>query len=93
MIDEETDLPIDTTEPKYPQIQITADLDSPEGNAFVLIGKVRRELEKLDVSEEEVEEFDKEAKSGDYENVLATVSKWVDFNYWRFSRNGAELPF
>jgi hypothetical protein len=82
MIDEETDLPIDTTEPRFPEVELTVDIFGTEGNAFFLISKVRRELAYHDASEEEVEEFDKEAKSGDYQNVLDTIGRWITFTYF-----------
>lgn len=61
--------------PKYPNI--TARLVGQNGNAFVLLGIVSNALRKGKVPQSEVEAFQKEAMSGDYDNLLVTCMKWV----------------
>jgi hypothetical protein len=63
-------------EVKHPEI--TVELCGHDGNAFSIIGRVIREMKRGGVSQEEIEQFQKEATSGDYDNVLQTAMRWVD---------------
>lgn len=63
------------TEPKYPDVEVQ--LSGEDGNAFMMIGKTRRALKRHGVSDEEIEQFSTEATSGDYNNVIATIGRWV----------------
>lgn len=56
---------------KYPDIEV--ELTGSDGNAFAVIGKVKRALP-LDVQAD----FVAEATSGDYDNVLTTCCRWVN---------------
>ena len=58
-------------ETKFPTIDVQ--LTGSDGNAFAIIGKVKRALPS-DVRDE----FMNEAMSGDYNNVLATAMRWVN---------------
>lgn len=60
---------------KYPDIVVQ--LSGEDGNAFVIIGKVRRALKRADVPKDEIDSFSEEAISGDYDHVLRTCMKWV----------------
>jgi hypothetical protein len=62
--------------PKYPNV--TVKLSDRDGNAFAILGRVRRELRNAKVPLEAIEEFTKEATSGDYDNVIQTSMKWVN---------------
>lgn len=62
--------------PKYPNV--TVQLSGTDGNAFAILGKMRREMRRKGVSEAEVTEFMGEAMSGDYDNLLRTCLRWVD---------------
>ncbi len=59
--------------PKYPEI--TVKLTGTDGNAFAIIGKVRRALQNAGI---EHSGFVTEAMSSDYDNVLITCMKWVN---------------
>jgi hypothetical protein len=61
---------------KYPDVKVQ--LSGEDGNAMLIIGRVRRALKKANVPDNEVEQFSTEAMSGDYDNVLQTAMKWVD---------------
>ena len=61
---------------KYPDIHVQ--LTGNDGNAFVILGKVTAALKRNKVSQDEIDEFKKEAMSGDYDNLLQTCIKWVD---------------
>lgn len=62
--------------PKYPDI--TVELIGADGNAYNILGIVKKALTKAGVSEEEVSEFYTEATSGDYNKLLATVMDTVE---------------
>ena len=64
-----------TPGPKYPNI--TVELSEVNGNAFSIIGAVLREM-RGKVAVEEIDKFQTEAMSGDYDNLLRTCMKWVD---------------
>ncbi len=49
-----------------------------DGNAFAVIGRATKALSQAGASASEVAEFQKQAMSGDYNNVLLTVMEWVD---------------
>jgi hypothetical protein len=61
---------------KYPKIKVK--LVGTDGNAFALIGRVKRALNENKVSTEEQKMFVEEATSGDYDNLLSTCCRWVD---------------
>ena len=67
-----------STEVKYPEIEVQ--LTGQDGNAFAIIGKVSKAFRKEGVSKEEIDKFQAEATSGDYNNVLQTCMKWVEIN-------------
>ena len=62
--------------PKYPNI--TAKLSGTDGNAFSIMGTVQKALRKGGVPSEEIESYYVESVSGDYNNLLATASRWVN---------------
>lgn len=61
---------------KYPKIKVK--LVGNDGNAFAILGNVKRAMAKGGVSKEECDAFLKEAMSGDYDNLLATCCRWVN---------------
>ena len=63
-------------DPKYPDI--TVRLTGQDGNAFAILGKVKKELQRAELAKEEVDAFMEEAMSGDYDHLLRTAMKWVD---------------
>ena len=65
----------DPINPKYPDIEVQ--LTGVDGNAFSLMGVVAKGLRRAGVSFDEIDEFRKEAMSGDYDNVLRTCMSWV----------------
>lgn len=62
--------------PKYPEI--TVKLSGEDGNAFSILGAVSRALRKANVEKKEIEEFQKEATSGDYDHLINTAMRWVE---------------
>lgn len=57
---------------------LEVELSGVDGNAFCLIGAVTRALKQSGAKKEELDEFRKEALSGDYDNMLQTCMKWVN---------------
>lgn len=62
--------------PKYPGINVQ--LSGMDGNAISMMMRVKREMERAHVSRDDIEEFLKEARSGDYDNVIRTCCAWVN---------------
>ena len=55
----------------------TVKLIGEDGNAFAILGRVKRALVQAGMREE-AEAFLKEATAGDYDNLLMVVQKYVD---------------
>ena len=62
-------------EPKHPEI--TVELTGQDGNAFFILGAVRKALQREGVAQAEIDLFMQEAKSGDYDHLLQTCMRWV----------------
>ena len=63
-------------EVKYPEIVV--ELIGRDGNAFAILGAVRRALGRGGVPKEEQDAFTEEATAGDYNHLLATAMAWVN---------------
>lgn len=61
---------------RYPNI--TVELVGRDGNAFAMLGRVRRALARHGVSIEEIQEFTAEATRKDYDHLLQTTLRWVE---------------
>lgn len=57
-------------EVKYPHVKVR--LVGVDSNAFVVIGTCIKAARRAGLSNEQIEEFRKEASSGDYDKVLQT---------------------
>lgn len=60
-----------------PKTGVIVNLSSENGNAFTIVSKVRTALKKAG-RDDLIEEFTEEATSGDYDNLLQTVMKYVE---------------
>ncbi len=60
---------------KYPDIEVK--LIGEDGNAFAIMGRVQRALKDNGVPKEEINEYLDESKSGDYDNLIVTATRWV----------------
>lgn len=49
-----------------------------DGNAFAIMGRVTRALKDAGYTKEKIDEYIKDATSGDYSHLLAVSMKWVD---------------
>lgn len=63
-------------ETKYPKINVP--MVGKDGNAFAILGRVKRIMRRAGLPDSEWEAFHAEATSGDYDNVLMTVMKWFE---------------
>lgn len=59
--------------PKYPEIEV----ELPDGNAFAVIGAVRKAMQVARVPSEERQQYFEESISGDYDHLLAVAQSWV----------------
>lgn len=64
------------TTPRYPNINVP--LVGEDGNAFAILGRVSRAMRLAGVPANERDAFVNEAKAGDYDQLLATVMRWVN---------------
>ena len=62
--------------PKYPEVEVQ--LTRIDGNAFVIMGAVRRALKRAGVGSGEIDSFTAEATSGNYDHLLQTCMQWVE---------------
>ena len=62
--------------PKYPNIKVK--FTENDGNAYSMMGRVTKAMQKAGVSKVIQDEFFKEATSGDYHHVLQTCMKYVN---------------
>lgn len=65
----------DPERPLYPKA--VAQLSQCDGNAFEVLATVRRALRSVEAPADELEAFQSEAMSGDYDNLLQTAMRWV----------------
>jgi len=62
----------------YTKFNVDVELSNVDGNAFSIIGTVRKALRRAGATEEQLKEFSDDAMSGDYDHVLQTCMKWVN---------------
>jgi len=61
---------------KYPNIKVV--LVGHDGNAYSIMGRVSNALRKAHVPKKEIDKYLEESTSGDYNNLISTVTKWVN---------------
>ena len=61
---------------KYPEI--TVKLVDGDGNAFAILGSMRKAMNMANIPQEEIQNFFNEAMAGDYNHLLQTCMKWVN---------------
>lgn len=65
-----------TTGPKFPEIKVK--LVGTDGNAFAILGRVCKAMRRAGLPPAEIDEFTKQATSGDYDFLLGTCMEYVD---------------
>jgi hypothetical protein len=58
--------------------EVTVQLTGTDGNAFSILGRVRRALGDAGVPDEEIREFMDQATAGTYDELLAACMRWVE---------------
>jgi hypothetical protein len=64
-------------QPRYPDVQVQ--LSGEDGNAFAILGRTAGALRAAGVAQEEIDAYFAEATSGDYDHLLQTTIRWVDW--------------
>jgi len=57
-----------------PEVKLTGE----DGNAFYILGKVIKEMERAGATKDEIKRYKEEAMSGDYNNLLTVTMEFVD---------------
>ena len=61
-----------------PRTNIEVELVGHDGNAFAIMGRVTKALRQNGYTADDVDEYRKEAMSGDYDNLLRVTMEWVE---------------
>ena len=61
---------------RYPDV--TVQLTGMDGNAWGILGRVSKALRAAGVEQKYIEEYNEQAMSGDYDNLLRTTMEWVE---------------
>ena len=64
-------------EPHHPDICVQ--LTGEDGNAFAILGRTTRALRHAGLDQDEIDQYYAEATSGDYDHLLQTTMRWVDW--------------
>lgn len=64
------------TDTKYPHIAVQ--LTGNNGNAFAIMGAVKKALLADGIDDDEITEYMSESMDGDYDNLLQVAMRWVD---------------
>lgn len=62
--------------PKYKDIKVK--LVGEDRNAFFILNRCLQAMKRAGLSEEERQEFQKEATAGNYDHLLSTCLKWFN---------------
>lgn len=60
---------------KFPQVKVK--LVGEDGNAFAIMGRVKRAMARAGISAEDQKTYQEECMSGDYDNLLAVTMNTV----------------
>lgn len=63
---------------KAPSIKPTVKLIGQDGNAFAIMGNVKRALKSAGADKEYIDKYLSEATSGDYDHLLAVSMEYVN---------------
>jgi len=61
---------------RYPTIKVK--LVGEDGNAFSIMGRISQALRRGNVSPEEIKLYQKESRSGNYDNLICVATRWVN---------------
>ena len=60
---------------RFPEIEVQ--ISGEDGNAYAIMGEVKRAMERAGCSKEDVAEYMSESQSGDYNHLLQTAMETV----------------
>jgi hypothetical protein len=63
---------------KEPSTKPTVKLIGQNGNAFAIMGNIKRALKRAGADKEYIDDYIKEATSGDYNHLLSVSMKYVN---------------
>jgi hypothetical protein len=63
---------------KEPLTKPTVKLIGEDGNAFAIMGRVKKALRRVGADQEYIDQYLNEATSGDYDHLLVVSMKYVD---------------
>lgn len=69
-----------TSRNEKPKVNL-GDLSGEDSNVFFILDKCRIAAENAGWNDDKIAQFDKEAKSSDYNNALKTVNKYFNATY------------
>lgn len=61
-----------------PRTNVEVQLVGQDGNAFAIMGAVTKALRQNGYTPDDIDEYKKEAMSGDYDNLLRVTMEWVE---------------
>lgn len=64
--------------PNSPWYDLDVQLTGEDGNAFAVMGAVRKALRRAGVPAADIERYAEESMSGDYDHLLGTAMCWVN---------------
>jgi hypothetical protein len=67
-----------SNETSSPETKPRLTLTGTDGNAFSILGRARRCARKAGWTREQIEKYTDEAKSGDYDNLLAVTMRYFE---------------
>jgi hypothetical protein len=70
-------MPEDPQQPRYPDVQVQ--LSGEDGNAFAILGRTAGALRQAGLAQAEIDDYFAEATSGDYDHLLQTTMRWVNW--------------
>lgn len=62
------------------RFNVKVKLVGKDGNAFAILGVMATALRKAGATPDEIKQFQTEATSGDYNNLLATCMAWANIH-------------
>jgi cobalamin biosynthesis protein CbiG len=63
---------------KFPHVEV--ELVGQDGNAYAILGAVTTALKRANVSKEDIDAYNADAMSGDYDNLLQVTLRTVTVN-------------
>ena len=63
---------------RYPQVEVQ--LVGEDGNAFAILGRVKKAMLRAGLTNDQVQEYYDEATSGNYDNLLRVTQRYVGVN-------------